>query len=501
MKRPIITILTAILLTSIQAFSAGLPTIRLQTAPNDSRAKEVLTSSIEAMGGIERLNAIESLAFVMSGDLFARNQSLRPDTPYDKFPASTTVWVDWKNDRLLWEQRTQFPGGIRFANRIALQRDGGFNLDLLMKNYTRLPANAPVRMAVTRMVPILFLKRVLDANSPLTYLGEAPLHNRPHQVVKFTLLNTEYKLFLDAETKLPSKYEVSVPDAWAGVDVNEVYYADFRPINGLLLPHRSTNVRSGRVVRDSSLSRYETNQPMDDNAFRLPDIPAAQSLSPAVKPLAKDVYLVEGLSGGGYRAMFVAFKDYVLVVEAPGNSQISTFVINQIKQTLPNKPIKYLVLTHYHDDHTGGLRPYIVEGAQIVTTKRNQHFFEQIAQAKYALAPDALAKQPQAPNFLLVDKHQRISDGEQTVEIYNIGPTPHAADMFIIYLPNEKLLFQGDLYNVPIGPVNQTTEYLIRQIEKLKLNVETVAGVHNNVTPFSQVKAESANRKSKDKGQ
>jgi glyoxylase-like metal-dependent hydrolase (beta-lactamase superfamily II) len=52
------------------------------------------------------------------------------------------------------------------------------------------------------------------------------------------------------------------------------------------------------------------------------------------------------------------------------NQQRSLAVIAETKRTFPNKPIRYLVNTHNHFDHLGGVRTYVAEGATVITDDR-----------------------------------------------------------------------------------------------------------------------------------
>ena len=61
---------------------------------------------------------------------------------------------------------------------------------------------------------------------------------------------------------------------------------------------------------------------------------------------------------------------------------------------MPGKPIKHLVSTHFHYDHSGGAPPFMAAGATIVTTKGNQAFFRNMASSKNTLAPDGLRIDP-----------------------------------------------------------------------------------------------------------
>ena len=58
--------------------------------------------------------------------------------------------------------------------------------------------------------------------------------------------------------------------------------------------------------------------------------------------------------------------------KAPQTEERSLAVIAKVKETDPGKPIRSLVNTHVHFDHSGGLRTYVDEGATIVTHEANQ---------------------------------------------------------------------------------------------------------------------------------
>ena len=118
--------------------------------------------------------------------------------------------------------------------------------------------------------------------------------------------------------------------------------------------------------------------------------PPATPPPPAVSKIADDVYLLQGLAGGTHNALFVAFNDHVLVFEAPEQilyNNNSVQALAKIKETVPGKPIKYLVLTHHHSDHAGGFREYVAEGATIVTTAGTKSSLEKAVAIESSLLP------------------------------------------------------------------------------------------------------------------
>jgi len=84
-------------------------------------------------------------------------------------------------------------------------------------------------------------------------------------------------------------------------------------------------------------------------------------------------------------------RDHVVVVEAPQNEERSLAVIAKVKEIIPNKPIKFLVNTHAHFDHAGGLRTFVDEGSTIVTHQENQPYFQKVWAEPRTLNPDRLA--------------------------------------------------------------------------------------------------------------
>ena len=88
-----------------------------------------------------------------------------------------------------------------------------------------------------------------------------------------------------------------------------------------------------------------------------------------------------------------------------------------------------------------------------------------------------------------------FTDGRQTVEILDIGPSPHAREMLVAYLPKEKLIFQGDLVNLPASgrfmptTVNDTTLHFFDWLTKSGLDVTRVAAVHGPSTTLDDLRA------------
>ena len=118
--------------------------------------------------------------------------------------------------------------------------------------------------------------------------------------------------------------------------------------------------------------------------------------------------------------------------------------IAETKKLIPNKPIRYVMNTHPHADHTGGLPALVAEGATIITQKNNEAFLEKALNTPRTLLNDTLAKNPKKAKIEAVAEKKVYSDGTRTVEMYHVSPVPHSNGLMIAYIPKEKVLFQGD---------------------------------------------------------
>jgi glyoxylase-like metal-dependent hydrolase (beta-lactamase superfamily II) len=166
--------------------------------------------------------------------------------------------------------------------------------------------------------------------------------------------------------------------------------------------------------------------------------------------------------------------------------------IAEAKKLIPNKPIRYVMTTHPHSDHTGGIPTMVAEGAIIVTQRNNQTFFERALNTPRTLLPatDTLQKTPKKATVEPVDEKKVYTDGTRTVEMYHIWPTPHSNGLLVAYIPKEKILFQGD-YSLPAAgqPGNDHVKALVPALERLKVvDFDRYIPVHTVATP--QTKAE-----------
>jgi len=453
-------------------------------------ARRVLEAAIASYGGRDALRTIENFSVRFDGESVHRNQSRRPDPPYDRTPLSGLLVVDLKNGRVSHEISRTNPGGFDGHTRLVTDGKQGVLLDLLEKKMSTLgnPSFSNQRERL-RWLPHNILLDAGNRSVALRSLGTAVFNKRPHDLITYaTEDGQQLTLYLDSQTRLISKFETIFSDVIVGETASETIFPEYQIIEGKFkIPTRRILRRAGETTEEIAYAEVILSKALSDATFQIPtgfelEKPAPTN-QPSVTKLGEDVYAVRAATG--YNVMFAAMNGYIVVFEAPINDSTSNGVIAKIKETVPNKPIKYVVLTHHHNDHSGGVRAYVREGASIITTPGNRRFFSRMVADVFLPSPSGRAPIARREFIETIqDKRRTFSDGKR-IEIYDIGPSPHAKEMTVAYLPNERILFQGDLLNLPdesgFEGANMTTRHFADWLEKSNLAVDKIIGVHGRM--------------------
>ena len=214
---------------------------------------------------------------------------------------------------------------------------------------------------------------------------------------------------------------------------------------------------------------------------------AAPALTVTSEKLGDGLYRLT-TGPGSYDSVIVEFKDYIMMLEAGQSEARALAYIAETKKLIPNKPIRYVMNTHPHADHTGGLPTLVAEGAIVITQKNNEDFLEKALNTPRTLLNDTLAKNPKKAKIEAVAEKKVYSDGTRTVEMYHVAPVPHSNGLMIAFIPKEKVLFQGDFSVNPGEPANDHVKALVPILEKLNLDFVRYINVHASAAP--QTKAD-----------
>ncbi len=271
-----------------------------------------------------------------------------------------------------------------------------------------------------------------------------------------------------------------IPNPVLGDMPVETAYLDYKDFSGVEFPTHILEKQGGFPTLDLMVANAQAN--IQDAALQVPDSVLRATIPPErVTPekLADGVWLMHG----GHNSALIEFKDFVAVVDAPLNEARSLAVIAAVKKLVPDKPIKYVINTHHHFDHSGGLRTYVAEGATVITHEGNKEFYEWAWKQPRTLEPDELSEKPTEPTFITYKTKYVLTDGTRSVEVHLTIGDNHDEFLSFAYLPKEKLLIEvddfSDRYATPmsLGLWNNLYGNLLR----LNLDVETIAPLHGEI--------------------
>lgn len=181
-----------------------------------------------------------------------------------------------------------------------------------------------------------------------------------------------------------------------------------------------------------------------------------------VREVAPGVFLVVNLRGG-FHPMFIELDEFVVAVDAPAGyplwdelpasdvapgpdaAWLSERYLALIRQTVPDKPVRYVAITHFHNDHAGGVRAFVAEGATVMASPSAAEGIRRLVRSPHTLAPDRLARDGGTLDLQVVEDRRVISDGERSVELIDVGANPHTREMLVVRLVGEEIWFVSDL--------------------------------------------------------
>ncbi len=274
-------------------------------------------------------------------------------------------------------------------------------------------------------------------------------------------------------------------------------YTGWKDMGGVMVPSKIVQTRGGWPFFEVDVTGAKANPA--DLATLAPPPPArpgGPGGPPGGAPPALNVTsekLGDGLyrlttGPGSYDSVIVEFKDHIMMLEAGQSQARALAYVAETKKLIPNKPITYVMNTHPHSDHTGGLPVLVAEGATIITQENNKAFLEKALNTPRTLLDDTLAKNPRKAKIETVAEKRVYSDGTRVVEMYHIYPAPHSNGLIIAYIPKEKVIFQGDFSVNPGEPANDHVKALVPVLARLNLDYDRYINVHASAAP--QTKAD-----------
>ncbi|HTH41043.1 MAG TPA: MBL fold metallo-hydrolase [Rhodocyclaceae bacterium] len=432
--------------------------------------------------GVEKTTTLE---FTGAGRWFQFGQAPAPNLPWPPFTVSkyeaAINFAKASSQVQIARQQVEEPNRYRpaptpqWANQFVNGKTA-WNLPLphLPQTPTLQPAAVEERQAEIWSTPQGFVKAALANNATVKPVKDGA-------EVSFTL-DGKYHY----EGKLNSKSQVEWVKTWIdtpvlGDTLLETRFSDYKDFGDVRFPAHIVRAEGGYPVLDLTVSSVKANGAGD---IAVPAEVTAAKVAPATVKCTRIGDGVYYLTGGTHHSVAIEQRDYVVLIEAPLNEERSLALIEKLKEVVPNKPIKYVVNTHAHFDHSGGLRTFVDAGATIVTTKANQAYYQKTFAAPHTLNPDRLEQSKKPAKFQTFLTKDVLTDGNRDIEIFALAGSAHNDAFAVVYLPWEKILVEADAFTptaadapLPASP-NPYSVNLYENIQKLKLDVRRIAALH-----------------------
>jgi glyoxylase-like metal-dependent hydrolase (beta-lactamase superfamily II) len=445
--------------------------LSMSGAAQDARA--VIGSASKAMG----VDTLKTVQFAATGLDFALGQAPNPASPWPKFiNKSYTRTINFEAPASRVERvRVQGENPPHGGGQQPIVGEQPQNQTIIVNADTPWPQQLEIWM-----MPQGFLRAATARNATLE---TKTLGGKTYKVVTFVGDNkAKVNGYINAQN-LVERVETWIDNPFLGDMSFEAIYSDYKDVGGAQFPMHIVQRQGGYPIFDLTVTDVKANAAANIQAPQgRGGAGGAASAAPATQSekLGDGVYLITG----GYAVIAVDFKDYIALVECGQSEARALAVIAEAKRLIPNKPIKYLINTHSHIDHSSGLRGFVAEGSTILTNQVNKAYLEKTLSLPHTLNPDKAQVDGKKPVVEAFGDKKVLTDGTHTVELYHLQNFGHHDGMVVAYFPKEKVLLEADGYNpqattvTPPTPPSPFTVSLVDNIQRLKLDVQRIVPVH-----------------------
>jgi glyoxylase-like metal-dependent hydrolase (beta-lactamase superfamily II) len=436
-----------------------------------------------------------------------------------------------------WVKKFAYPAPRTFTFTEIVTPDAGYVAGIDSNGRTKQSRESNPPAHTMSGLRLAAAQRELQRGSPLLLLEMSKNPARVSAVADVTVGGSSYPavayrvgdqtltVMFDRQTGLPARIRTLDYDNMWGDVTYDLVLSDWQTAGGVRVAMAQKYEMNGRPVVEIKLSEVTVNAPVAADRVTIPAAVKAGAAKPAAgavpyqwvlrrqfigtyldsdapsydttaSPGLRLVELAPGVQhavGGSHNSLIVEMRDHLIAFDAPVSDAQSKWTLDAVKAKFPGKPVKYLVLTHHHMDHAGGLRAYAAQGAALVVGKGTAEHYRRVLAAPATRNPDLPARDLSKTEIIEVVDKRVFSDGTREVQAYVIDGNPHADGLMIGYIPEAKLGFVTDIWSPAAAPLpdklNPALASLVAGVKKAGISPAKFAGGHGSVADYAPLAA------------
>jgi glyoxylase-like metal-dependent hydrolase (beta-lactamase superfamily II) len=192
---------------------------------------------------------------------------------------------------------------------------------------------------------------------------------------------------------------------------------------------------------------------------------------PMIKQVKPGLYMVTG--AGGNTTVRVD-KDGIIVVDTKNRGDENYNALMEQIRTVSQAPIRYVFITHHHQDHSGNIGNFVKAGATVIATENLNKNLDNYNPPQ---------GKPEKTNTTYTTE-KTVKVGKAKAEAHYFGRGHTNGDTFV-YFPDEKTVSSGDMVvatapnsDFPFG--GSVVEWVQSLDKMLKLDFDTLIPGHGN---------------------
>jgi glyoxylase-like metal-dependent hydrolase (beta-lactamase superfamily II) len=502
----------------------------LSCATGPSKEQQLVSKAVGALGGAQAIADIRTISYKGNQKQWEPEQS---DVPGGEMRFANEAQIEGMADvqarvsRTDWVKNFAYPAPRTFTYSEIVSADAGYviGVDSNGRNAESMKANPPAHsMSGYRLATSQREGRRGNISSLLLAMLFNPEQVTPaadiqgHPAVSYQGLIVAF----DPQTGLPARVRsLDYDNVWG--DVNwDLVLSDWKQVGPIKVAMNRKVELNGRVVTDFTFTDLKFNQALDAKRLAIPPEVRAGAAKPAtgnvpyqwvIRRQYIGTYLdsdnvsydtkgspglrlqeiapgVNHVVGGSHNSMIVEMSDFLVIFDAPVTDGQSAWVMKTVKEKFPGKPVRWVVLTHHHMDHTGGVRAMLGDGGTLVVGAPARAHFQKVLAAPMTRNPDLSPRSFAAIQIMEVTQSHVITDSRGRQVMMYVMDNPHAKGMMMGWVPDAKLGYVTDIWTpgppLPAKP-NPGLMAVVNTVKAAGLQPERFAGGHGATADYASL--------------